>query len=111
MLKNNPRVSINYSPSGASSLYIERAYLDDAGSYQISATNEHGTSVYIADIEVERTLDFTLTIFCFVSLTGYYIIKILYTRLINFCPFCSLFLKLEIFKSIEPVVLLLNYMN
>lgn len=54
VLKNNPRVSINYSPNGASSLYLERAYLDDAGSYQVTATNEHGTSLYIADIEVER---------------------------------------------------------
>lgn len=55
-LKNNPRVCINYLPNGASSLYVESAYPDDAGSYQVTATNEHGIAVYIADIEIEGKL-------------------------------------------------------
>lgn len=56
-------MSINYSPNGASSLYLERAYPDDAGSYQVTATNDYGTSVYIADIEVDRKFIYLLNDF------------------------------------------------
>ncbi len=53
-LKNNTRVNITYSPNGASTLYISRAILDDAGIYQVVASNVHGVSVYYAEINVER---------------------------------------------------------
>jgi hypothetical protein len=61
-LKNNTRVNISHSPNGASTLYISRALLDDAGIYQVVASNVHGVSVYYAEIYVERTL-FTLFIY------------------------------------------------
>ena len=53
-LRSNPRVSITHSSSnGASTLYISRALLDDAGIYQVIASNIHGVSVYYAEIAVE----------------------------------------------------------
>ncbi len=52
-LRNNSRVNINHLPNGVSNLYINRSYLYDAGVYQVTASNEHGISVYFADVEVE----------------------------------------------------------
>ncbi|CAF0740265.1 unnamed protein product [Brachionus calyciflorus] len=62
-LISNSRVKITNSPNGVSSLLISRALLDDAGSYQVSASNQHGISVYLADIEIEPSSDFEDNIF------------------------------------------------
>ena len=55
-LRHNSRVNITYSANGVSTLYISRAMLDDAGVYQVIASNKHGLSVYYAEISVERKL-------------------------------------------------------
>jgi hypothetical protein len=55
-MKNSQRVNINYSSNGASFLYIAKSLLDDAGIYQITAINDHGISVYHAEIQIERNL-------------------------------------------------------
>ncbi|RNA17973.1 muscle M-line assembly unc-89-like, partial [Brachionus plicatilis] len=54
-LFNNSRTNITYCDNGVSSLTIPHVLLDDAGSYQVSASNQHGISVYLAEIEVEST--------------------------------------------------------
>ena len=59
-LKSNTRISISHSSNGASSLYIARAFTDDAGVYQVTATNDYGISVYHADIYVKRKPIFEL---------------------------------------------------
>lgn len=53
-LKNNARINISHLPNGVSSLYISRALLEDAGVYQVIASNANGLSVYYAEIHVER---------------------------------------------------------
>ncbi len=57
-MKNNLRVNISYSPNGASSLFIASALIDDAGVYQITAINDHGISVYHAEIDIERRFNY-----------------------------------------------------
>ena len=57
-LKSNSRVNIMFSSNGASSLYIARALLSDAGLYQVTASNEHGITVYHADVEVDPSKDY-----------------------------------------------------
>ena len=54
-LQNNSRIKISKLPNGVSSLFINNAMLDDEGAYQIIANNEHGVSVYHANIIVEGT--------------------------------------------------------
>ncbi len=55
-MKNNKRVNIIYSENGGSSLYISNALIDDSGIYQITAVNDHGISVYHAEVEIERNI-------------------------------------------------------
>ncbi len=57
-LKSNPRVNLMNSSNGASSLYITRALLNDAGVYQVSASNEHGITIYNADVDIEPSKDY-----------------------------------------------------
>jgi hypothetical protein len=57
-IKSNSRVSITHSANGASSLYIARAIYEDAGVYQITASNEHGIAVYSAEVDIEVPIEY-----------------------------------------------------
>ena len=53
-IKSNNRVNISHANNGVSQLFISRALIDDAGIYQVTASNEHGIAVYHSEINVER---------------------------------------------------------
>ena len=55
-LSNNNRVNIMHSNNGASTLYISRALIDDAGVYQVTASNDYGMAVYHGEIEISRII-------------------------------------------------------
>jgi hypothetical protein len=52
------RINVKHANNGASSLFISRAYIDDAGVYQVTAVNDHGISVYQAEVTVDRKYSF-----------------------------------------------------
>jgi hypothetical protein len=57
-LKSNSRVNLVNSSNGASSLYIARALLNDSGVYQVSASNDHGVTIYNAEVDIEPSKDY-----------------------------------------------------
>ncbi len=62
-LRPNNRVNITNGHNGASQLFISRALMDDAGVYQVTASNEHGLAVYNGEINVEASEDFVNNVF------------------------------------------------
>lgn len=57
-IRNNNRVNIMQSNNGANQVYISRALMDDAGVYQVTASNAHGIAVYHSEVVIERTIIF-----------------------------------------------------
>jgi len=62
-ISGNKRVQITHGHNGASQLFISRALMDDAGVYQVSASNDHGIAVYNSEINVEASEDFANNVF------------------------------------------------
>lgn len=62
-ITSNNRVNITHGHNGASQLFIARALMDDAGIYQVTASNDHGISVYNGEINVEPSEDFANNVF------------------------------------------------
>lgn len=62
-LRNNGRVVITHSNNGASQLFISRTLVDDAGIYQVTASNDHGIAVYHSQVSVKPSEDFANNVF------------------------------------------------
>ena len=55
-IQNGTRINVKHANNGASSLFISRTFIDDAGIYQVTATNDYGISVYQAEVTVDRNI-------------------------------------------------------
>ena len=62
-LRSSNRVVITHANNGVSQLFVSRTLVDDAGIYQVTASNDHGIAVYHSEVNVKPSEDFANNVF------------------------------------------------